>query len=29
MNRNYNWENKEERAEIAQKHTTEMEQKVF
>ena len=27
MSRNYNWENKEERAEIAQKHTTEMEQK--
>ena len=27
MNKNYNWENKEERAEIAQKHTTEMEQK--
>ena len=27
MSRNYNWENKEERAEIALKHTTEMEQK--
>lgn len=29
MSRNYNWENKEERAEIAQKHTTEMEDKYF
>lgn len=27
MNRNYNWENKEERANTAQKHTTEMEKK--
>ena len=27
MNRNYNWENKEERAMIAQKHTNEMKQR--
>lgn len=27
MNKNYNWQNKEERATIAQKHITEMEQK--
>lgn len=27
MNRNYNWENKEERANVAQKHTDEMKQK--
>lgn len=27
MSRNYNWENKEERANVAQKHTDEMKQK--